>query len=192
VGRGDGHTDGDTEPAPELTGWMLKRKRQRGLQSGTHPQRRTESVRHRERERERGRERRTHIELLCGWMGEWPLDICSWPVSYSLSLATLSPLCLCVCLCFFFCGPPPPPPPLYTRLRIHARGRTAWSRRYLEMRQGSLSYFKAPGSYCRGTVEIATASVTVLLRTRQIVVDNGTLLIHLRGMPRLSVCGAYE
>ena len=61
------------------------------------------------------------------------------------------------------------------------RGGAAWSRRWFQMAKGVLSYYKSPGAYCRGTIDMASATVTVVLRTRQIVVDNGTLLFHLRG-----------
>ena len=69
-----------------------------------------------------------------------------------------------------------------TRPRLlYADRATAWSRRYLQMSKGVLSYYKKPGAYCRGTIDISTATVTVILRTRQIVIDSGLVLFHLRG-----------
>ncbi len=49
------------------------------------------------------------------------------------------------------------------------------------MSRGILQYFKDENSYCRGTVDVSTATITVNKRSLQISIDNGKELFHLKG-----------
>jgi len=57
----------------------------------------------------------------------------------------------------------------------------AWSKRWCQLNQGVLTYYERPGAYCRGTIDLASATIAVIMRTRQINIDNGVLLFHLKG-----------
>lgn len=57
----------------------------------------------------------------------------------------------------------------------------AYSRRWCTLLNGQLSYFKNPNSYCRGTIDVTKATVAVSVRARELNVDNGQTLFHLKG-----------
>lgn len=45
-------------------------------------------------------------------------------------------------------------------------------------------------SYCRGTVDVTASTIAVVVKTRLINIDNGTLLLHLKGLDLIPLLAA--
>ncbi|GJJ77937.1 oxysterol-binding protein-related protein 3/6/7 [Entomortierella parvispora] len=57
-----------------------------------------------------------------------------------------------------------------------------WARRWFQIDNGILSYYKTPDSPCRGKVHLVISSVTFSQNSRMIFIDSGTMLYHLRAL----------
>ncbi|KAG0043199.1 Oxysterol-binding protein- protein 3 [Gryganskiella cystojenkinii] len=55
-----------------------------------------------------------------------------------------------------------------------------WAKRWFQIDNGILSYFKDPESPCRGKVHLVISSVTFSQNSRMIFIDSGTMLYHLK------------
>ncbi|KAG5457472.1 MAG: Pleckstrin homology domain-containing protein, partial [Olpidium bornovanus] len=55
-----------------------------------------------------------------------------------------------------------------------------WATRWFQLDRGTLSYYKSPGAYCRGSVQIAFSAVSVHPSQRLIHIDSGSTIYHLK------------
>ncbi|ORZ06103.1 Oxysterol-binding protein-domain-containing protein [Lobosporangium transversale] len=57
-----------------------------------------------------------------------------------------------------------------------------WAKRWFQIDNGVLSYYKAPDSPCRGKVHLVLSTVTVSQASNMIHIDSGTMLYHLKAL----------
>ncbi|KAF8924666.1 Oxysterol-binding protein-domain-containing protein [Dissophora ornata] len=57
-----------------------------------------------------------------------------------------------------------------------------WAKRWFQIDNGVLSYYKAPDSPCRGKVHLVLSTVTVTQASNIIHIDSGTMLYHLKAL----------
>ncbi|KAG5462073.1 MAG: hypothetical protein BJ554DRAFT_5636 [Olpidium bornovanus] len=55
-----------------------------------------------------------------------------------------------------------------------------WAKRWFQLDKGVLSYYKSPGAYCRGSIQIAFSVVSVHPPQRLIHIDSGSTVYHLK------------
>ncbi|KAG0253697.1 hypothetical protein BG011_006225, partial [Mortierella polycephala] len=55
-----------------------------------------------------------------------------------------------------------------------------WAKRWFQIDNGILSYYKVPDSPCRGKVHLVLSTVTVSQASNMIHIDSGTMLYHLK------------